>query len=220
MLLGSTASIRPGHAEGGTPSEEDRAEAIRVRDAAQQERDRFLEDHRRALEERRRREEELRREQQQRRIDPERNTFWRREQTTYFGRELLASIPAGKVVVVYAQKQATQFFGYRGHFRPIRPNLRHVRTLQRDQVKLSDLLRDLRGNFAVLVVPEEGVQKKVRPGGFELLSLSVHGNTYDITNIFSDGSGFLRVEAEQWAREGEAGPYYRWAVDSILLEYR
>ena len=198
----------------------EKEQARRVRDQAFAERDRFLEDYRRAAEERRRRQAEARRDEHLRRVDPERDSFWRREQVTYFGREILLTVPGGKTAAIFSQKSSQQFMGLRGHARAIRPRLRQVRILGKEETQVSGFLKTMRGNFVLLAVPEGASGVSLKPGEYELLRLNVHGATFDITNIYSDGSGFLRVEAEKWTRDGEAGEYSRWTVDAILLDRR
>ena len=201
------------------PGEElarEKEQARRIRQGALMERDRFLEDYRRVTEERRRRAEEARREQHLRRVDPERDTFWRREQVTYFGREILLTVPAGTSVAIFAQRKPQQFMGVRAHVRAIKPRVRQVRLLGKE-ARVSDLVKTMRGNFVLIAVPEGTPATALKPGGYDLLRLNVHGASYDITNIYSDGTGFLRVEAERRNRPGEAGEYSRWTVDAIHL---
>lgn len=196
----------------------ERTRAALVRETFLRDRQRFEEDLRRAREEQREREEQLRREEHLRKVDPDHGSFWRREASSRFGKDLVFSIPAGRVLILYKQKRPLQFMGARAHMHKVKFAVTRVMIVKDELVELAPLLKGLRGHFVFVSVPRGSGRSVLRSDSYELPRMRAHGYEYDIINIYSDGAGFLRVEAEQAAREGEVGDYYQWSVDNIYVE--
>ncbi len=197
---------------GNAPSQAEIDEAARAREAHRREEKEFRATRERVLAKR-----AADRRRRAAKVDPDLDSFWRKEQIARFGRQLILTIPLGRRVMLYRSRDPLQFHGRRAHMHRRVPRVKAGRPAPRDKVDVTSLLNRRKGHFIFLSVPEEPGSVNLK-GDVELLSTVINGETYDIVNIYSDGVDILLVEMELRGRGGMAGRFFHWSVDRIYLE--
>ncbi|MBI3395191.1 MAG: hypothetical protein HY042_05105 [Spirochaetia bacterium] len=177
-----------------------------ARDSARRESEYFQKEKQRYLEEREKR----------RRLaeanDKERSAFWRTESRAAFGKELIITVPEGRVCIFLEVSQPLQSHGLTKS--GVRGDGRSA--VAADLGNNTDVFADRRGNWIPLIV-KKGDSRRPAAGDIAKgvpVKLNSQGQTTTIINVSSDGDGNLLVEAEA---DDEKAKYYVWSVDKITL---
>lgn len=155
-----------------------------------------------------------------RREDPDRYTFWQREQEEALGREIILTIPEDQRGFLFENLLPLQFQGWQALRDRGSPRLRGGVPLSSDQTDITNLLLSRKGNYAILILDPGGSRADIERGRYRTPTLEVGGEIYDCINIYSDGQDILRLEMEKRRADRNAGYYYIWTIRRLFIEYQ
>lgn len=155
-----------------------------------------------------------------RREDPDRHTFWQREQEQALGREIILTIPDDHRGFLYENPRPLQFQGWRALHGRENPALSGGVPLSPDQADITNLLLARKGYYVILVIGPGRTRADITRGEYLLPTLEVDGEIYDCINIYSDGRDILRLEMEKRRTDSGAGSYHIWTIRKLHVEYQ
>ena len=174
-------------------------------------------------------------------VQPE---FWQREFQENFGETIRIPVPEDHKAVLYRNPDALQFQGYSRSRGRLRAVIESPLVLPENIGDLRDLLTNYRGNFVLLIVPQEDEatdeaietnpengesanpagettplsQKPTPPAGSMLASAEAKKDRpWYVLNVHSDGTGNLLVDLEENAGLSRLPGYVRATVKTIQL---